>query len=150
MKHTLTALLLLIITSCSSACDPCANYVYTPGEESSGDETLAATREKCKPTPAPTPPAPVPPTPAPTPTPTPTPAPTPTPPPVVVVPPAPSCDTACTKFRELRCPEGNPTNDGASCETVCTNMQSVGLIVYDLACASKVKACSEIARCPRQ
>lgn len=144
MKNLISVALVLLITSCGFACDPCANYVYTPGEETTGDEALAAKREKCKPTPAPVPPAPEP---------APEPTPEPTPDPVVVVPPVPptpSCDTACTRFRELKCPEGDPTNDGASCETVCTNMQSTGLIVYDLACATKITACSGISLCPRQ
>jgi len=140
MKNSISVLLVLLITSCGVACDPCANYTYTPGEDTSGNETLAA---RCKP------PAPVPP--APTPAPEPVPTPEPTPVPVVVVPTAPaSCDTACARFRIKDCPEGKPTNDGASCETVCTNMQSVGMIVYDLECASKINDCSEISRCPRQ
>jgi len=123
MKTTLGLLLALLLSSCVR-CEPCSN-----GTVPTADKMGAC---NCPPAPAPTP--------APTPTP-------PKPAPVVV---APSCSTACVHFRELSCPEGNPTNDGASCETVCSNMQSTGMIVYDLACATKVKTCAAIAQCPRQ
>jgi len=114
--------ILFILTLIISGCnfDPCVSY----GDKSTGGEC-----------------------------PQPNPKPNPKPNPDVITPPIPEvspCSTACIHFHELKCPEGDPTNDGASCETVCQNMQSTGMIVYDLACAAEVKSCAAIAQCPRQ
>lgn len=52
------------------------------------------------------------------------PAPLPPEPPIVIVYPdagADRCDRACSKLRDLACPEGAPSPGGATCEEVCRN-----------------------------
>jgi len=61
-----------------------------------------------------------------------------------------ACQKACAHFRELKCEEGQPTKDGATCETICENMQTTHLISYDLDCAAKAPTCDVISTCPRK
>jgi hypothetical protein len=61
-----------------------------------------------------------------------------------------ACQRACEHFRELKCEEGEPTKDGATCETVCENMQTSNLISYDLDCAAKAPTCDYVDSCPRK
>lgn len=60
------------------------------------------------------------------------------------------CQRACGHYRYLKCDEGKPTADGATCETVCENMQASKLVAYDLTCGAKVKSCPEIGTCSKQ
>ena len=125
MRIYLTTLILLIV-GCNYGCDQCVNSSTSPdAEHTSGGERMGL----CPPTPTPIviPPRP-------------------TPAPIAVVP---SCTTACSNFRSMSCKEGNPTNDGATCESVCENMRSVNIIMYDLTCATKVTSCADISKCPR-
>ncbi len=52
--------------------------------------------------------------------------------------PDPSCVAACTHLRDLGCEEGQPTDDGATCEEVCENGMSER---YDLGCVAEVIYC---------
>ncbi len=60
----------------------------------------------------------------------------------------PSCATVCNHLRALRCPAGNATQEGHSCEDVCQNIQVSGVIKWDLGCRSTVPTCEAIDDCP--
>lgn len=56
-----------------------------------------------------------------------------------------SCTTACTNLRKLHCPLGEPTRKGASCETVCDNVQVNNAGAgFPVVCLTRAKSC-EIA-----
>jgi len=48
----------------------------------------------------------------------------------------------CAHMRALRCPEGQATPKGASCEDVTTNVQSLDYARMDLACRTKAGSCA--------
>lgn len=56
------------------------------------------------------------------------------------------CKNACSRLRELRCDEGDPTPDGATCEEVCANGMADR---YDLGCIEAVEQCVYIDGCER-
>jgi hypothetical protein len=58
-----------------------------------------------------------------------------------------SCADVCARGIELGCPWGRPTGEGASCETVCENVQSSGVIVWDLSCRAVAPSCEAIDAC---
>lgn len=73
----------------------------------------------------------------------------PSPVPVDVVPSidAGGCDGACARLRQLNCPEGNSTPEGASCEQVCRNTMAVGLVDIGTDCLRAINSCDEQDSC---
>jgi hypothetical protein len=60
-----------------------------------------------------------------------------------------TCGSACDRWRELGCEQAEDTADGATCEDVCDNIQSSGIIEWDLACRASVADCAAIDACER-
>lgn len=60
-----------------------------------------------------------------------------------------TCDTACARLRELGCEEARPTAEGATCERVCLNVQTSGIVSWDLSCRTRVTACAQVDSCER-
>ncbi len=58
-----------------------------------------------------------------------------------------TCASACDRFRELGCPEGEDTAGGGTCEEVCQNVQDSGIIEWDLECRTGVDACDQVDSC---
>lgn len=58
-----------------------------------------------------------------------------------------TCDSACAKLRELGCAEAKPTAEGNTCEQVCLNVQSSGVVSWNLGCRSKIASCAQIDSC---
>ncbi len=84
------------------------------------------------------------PAPEPRPAPPPDPAPPPPPPDPTV-----GCAEACTHLRELRCPQAQPTEAGASCEQVCANVNASGTLLLDTKCVVQASSCDAADRCVR-
>jgi hypothetical protein len=59
------------------------------------------------------------------------------------------CASACARLRELGCPEAENTAGGATCEQVCDNVQSSGIVSWDLACRSRAPSCPAVDLCER-
>src|SRR6185436_11934372 len=78
---------------------------------------------------------------------TPEPIPTPAPPAPNPPPNVPSCGTACAAMQALGCPEGFPTDAGATCVEVCTAMQGMPAIGYPVACVSQASTCAAVDAC---
>jgi len=57
-----------------------------------------------------------------------------------------SCTSACDRERVLGCEEGEPTEQGASCEMVCENAAS-SPAPLDVACLSRAMSCADVMRC---
>jgi hypothetical protein len=57
-----------------------------------------------------------------------------------------TCESVCAHWAELGCEEAKPTPDGASCVSVCENIQK-GNLPDDLECQAAVKSCDEIDDC---
>lgn len=57
------------------------------------------------------------------------------------------CKTACVRARELRCDAGKQTPAGETCEVVCENVRTSGLISWDLECRTRSRSCAAIDRC---
>lgn len=57
------------------------------------------------------------------------------------------CDAACKHLRALKCPEGEPTAKGASCEDVCNNAENSQTITLSPVCVVKIKTCDEVDSC---
>ncbi len=60
----------------------------------------------------------------------------------------PSCDEWCRRAAVLRCMEGTPTEDGASCVEVCRNIQS-GPARLNLKCRVAARSCQAAESCER-
>jgi hypothetical protein len=73
----------------------------------------------------------------------------PAPPPVPPTPVIASCATVCAHETDLGCPAARSTPNGATCEDVCRNVQTSGIITWDLACRSTAPTCSAIDACER-
>jgi len=58
-----------------------------------------------------------------------------------------TCGTACERLRIMRCPGGEPTPAGATCETVCGNMQTSGIVAWDLTCVTMAANCTAADNC---
>lgn len=58
-----------------------------------------------------------------------------------------TCDSACSKLRALGCEEGKATGEGATCETVCLNVQNSGVISWNLGCRSSITTCAQVDAC---
>ncbi len=61
---------------------------------------------------------------------------------------APSCASACATLRALRCPAAETTPRGATCVDVCQNVQSSGIVAFDLPCLARARTCAEASACP--
>ena len=61
----------------------------------------------------------------------------------------PTCRGACDRWRALGCAEAEDTAGGGTCEQVCENVQTSGIIEWDLACRSSVTDCGAIDACER-
>ena len=62
------------------------------------------------------------------------------------------CGSACSHLRSLRCPDGDPTPAGTTCEAVCETDRAdpiARLTSRYLACIARVPACSDEDRCAR-
>jgi hypothetical protein len=57
------------------------------------------------------------------------------------------CANACTNLRYHGCPAGNPTPEGAPCETVCLNTESSGYASMNPRCVAKALDCSTADAC---
>ena len=57
-----------------------------------------------------------------------------------------TCASACTRFRELGCEEGDPTPEGKTCEDVCTQAGAAH-IELDTACVVRSSSCDEARSC---
>jgi len=56
----------------------------------------------------------------------------------------PSCPSACAHLRELGCEEGQPLEDGTSCEKFCEDTQNAGHALRP-SCATTIQTCAELA-----
>ena len=57
-----------------------------------------------------------------------------------------NCASACERLRQLECPEGNPLEDGTTCEKFCTDTQQSGHPLNPT-CVMGMAACSELPGC---
>lgn len=57
------------------------------------------------------------------------------------------CARACENLRALGCPEGEPTPDGATCETWCSGVQKSGAYTLDTECVTRAADCNEVEEC---
>ncbi len=57
------------------------------------------------------------------------------------------CAPACAHLAELGCDAGKPTPDGASCESVCRNVQASGLNRINTACIMSAASCGAAEGC---
>ena len=57
------------------------------------------------------------------------------------------CPAACERLRELGCPEGDPTPEGAPCEAVCREVQASQLGVIDTQCLIAAPSCAAAGEC---
>jgi hypothetical protein len=60
-----------------------------------------------------------------------------------------TCAAVCAKGAEIGCVFAKPTPKGATCETVCANLQASGLPAWDLACRSTKTTCAAMDACER-
>ena len=60
---------------------------------------------------------------------------------------APTCAGVCARMQELHCLSAEPTPKGATCETVCLNIQGAGVLRWDLACRVSAGTCAAMDRC---
>lgn len=61
--------------------------------------------------------------------------------------PGPTCANACDRMRALGCEAGKPTPHGVSCEDVCLNARSSGVIILDLRCVAQATDCTAVDKC---
>ena len=54
----------------------------------------------------------------------------------------------CNAYRKLGCEEGQPTPEGATCETVVRNAKAEGIdLVGNVTCVTKATTCDEARNC---
>lgn len=58
------------------------------------------------------------------------------------------CPAACEKLRELGCPEGQPLEDGTTCEKFCKDTQDSGHALRP-SCVVGITACSQLNDCSK-
>ena len=58
------------------------------------------------------------------------------------------CPAACEKLRELGCPEGQPLEDGTTCEKFCKDTQESGHALRP-SCVMNITACSQVNDCTK-
>ncbi len=59
------------------------------------------------------------------------------------------CEAACANLRSLGCPEGQPLEDGTTCEKFCKDTQEAGHPLNPT-CISTISSCDEITVCTAQ
>lgn len=59
-----------------------------------------------------------------------------------------TCKTVCAHLDRLGCDGAGTTEEGASCEAVCLNVQTSGVIAWDLDCRARARSCVELDNCP--
>lgn len=59
----------------------------------------------------------------------------------------PDCAAACARMTELGCEESKPTPNGSTCEEVCNNVESSGVITIQPACVVEIESCDQINGC---
>lgn len=60
------------------------------------------------------------------------------------------CGFACTRYRQLGCPEGAPTPAGHSCEEVCENAAQNGIdLGGPSTCTAVAGTCQEVRACSK-
>lgn len=57
------------------------------------------------------------------------------------------CRSACDRLRALKCPEGEPTAKGSTCEAVCEHSEQSGTVTLWPACVTKIQKCAEVDSC---
>lgn len=60
---------------------------------------------------------------------------------------APTCEGVCVHLADLGCSAAKPTPEGHTCAEVCNNVQSSGIVSWDLACRAKAKTCTALDAC---
>lgn len=60
-----------------------------------------------------------------------------------------TCASWCKHASEMHCNAAKPTPEGASCETVCENLQGSGLVKFDLKCRSVASSCMAAEACEK-
>lgn len=58
------------------------------------------------------------------------------------------CPAACEKLRELGCPEGQPLEDGTTCEVFCKNTQESGHALRP-SCVMGITSCDQVNDCSK-
>lgn len=58
-----------------------------------------------------------------------------------------TCADVCKHGFDLNCPWAQPTPNGATCLDVCNNIQTSGVITWNLACKSTQPSCAAIDAC---
>jgi len=58
------------------------------------------------------------------------------------------CPAACEKLRALGCPEGDPLEDGTTCEEFCKNTQDKGHALRP-SCVKDITKCSQVDECSK-
>lgn len=59
----------------------------------------------------------------------------------------PTCADACARLTALGCEGAKPTPSGATCQQVCENAQSSGIITWDLKCVTEAGCCDAADAC---
>ena len=59
----------------------------------------------------------------------------------------PSCETACARLEQLGCNAAKPTPGGTTCATVCTNVETSGVVLYGVECVMVAETCAAADRC---
>lgn len=57
------------------------------------------------------------------------------------------CASACARMQELKCPEGQPDEEGTSCQVICEHVEASGTVTLDPACVTRITTCSDLDRC---
>lgn len=57
-----------------------------------------------------------------------------------------ACQAACENLRRLECPAGEPTPNGAPCETVCYQTEATGWTTSFPDCVARAASCEQAAR----
>lgn len=58
-----------------------------------------------------------------------------------------TCPGACETLRRLGCEAGEDTPAGSTCEEVCENLRSSGIVSWDLRCMASAESCEETEEC---
>jgi len=58
-----------------------------------------------------------------------------------------TCDDVCKNLQVLGCPAGQPTPNGVPCTAVCQNVQTSGILKWDLSCRAQAASCDAVDRC---
>lgn len=58
-----------------------------------------------------------------------------------------TCEESCTQLRTLGCKEGAPTPKGATCETVCADVNASGHARWASDCLVVARSCEEARSC---